>query len=88
MNGFGVGAAVAVGIEIGATIVSPELEFSQVAMLMLVYGMFIGYYFAIWKIALSGVRISSFSPFAESKRRSSDLLVRLLHLIFSRNRSS
>jgi hypothetical protein len=83
MNGFGVGAAVAVGIEIGATIVSPELELIQVLMLMTVYGLFIGYIFAIWRMALSGVHLSSFA----SGLRSSALVFRFLRTIFSRGRS-
>jgi hypothetical protein len=87
MNGFGVGAATAVGIEIGATIVSPELDLNLVLMLMLLYGGIIGYAFAIWKIALKGARLSAFSPFAESRRRSSELLSQLVHLFFSRDRS-
>lgn len=84
MNGFGVGAAIAVGIEIGARIVSPELEFSQVLKLMVVYGAFIGYYFAIWQIALDGVRLSAF---ARGGRLSSALVVRFLRTLFSRGRS-
>jgi hypothetical protein len=56
MNGFAVGAAVAVGIEVGATHVSPELYFSQVLMLMLFYGAIFGFVFHIYKMAFSGVR--------------------------------
>jgi hypothetical protein len=84
MNGFGVGAAIAIGIEIGATIVSPELELIQVLMLMTVYGLFAGYIFAIWRMALSGVHLSSF---AGGGRRSSALVVRFLRTLFSRGRS-
>ncbi|HUS82483.1 MAG TPA: hypothetical protein VM013_04405 [Dehalococcoidia bacterium] len=87
MNGFGVGAAIAVGVEIGATIVSPELDLNYVLMLMVLYGAFIGYIFAIWKIALKGVHLSAFSPFAESRRRSSEFFSRLVHLFFFRSRS-
>jgi hypothetical protein len=57
MNGFYVGAAVAVGIEIGSTIVSPELELSQVLMLMLVIGAIIGFVFHLYKMAFSGTRL-------------------------------
>jgi hypothetical protein len=84
MNGFGVGAAVAVGIEIGATIVSPDLDFVYVLMLMLLYGMFTGYIFAIWRIALSGVRLPSF---AGGGLRSSATVFRFLRTLFSRGRS-
>jgi hypothetical protein len=56
MNGFVVGAAVAVGIEVGATIVSPDLYFSQVLMLMVVFGAIFGFVFHIYKMAFSGVR--------------------------------
>ena len=84
MNGFGVGAAIAVGVEIGAMIVSPELEFSYVLMLMVLYGAFIGYMFAIWRIALNGVHLSSF---AGGGRRSSAVVLRFLRTLFSRDRS-
>ena len=80
MNGFGVGAAVAVGIEIGATIVSPQIELIPLLMLMTVYGLFIGYIFAIWRIALSGVRLPSF---AGGRLRSSALVFRFLRTLFS-----
>jgi len=83
MNGFGVGAAVAIGIEIGATIVSPQLELVQVLMLMTVYGLFIGYIFAIWRMALSGVRLSSFA----GGLRSSSIVFKFLRTLFSRGRS-
>ncbi len=56
MNGFVVGAAVAIGIEIGATIVSPELELSQVLMLMVFLGATFGFVFHLYKMAFSGVR--------------------------------
>lgn len=56
MNGFGVGAAVAIGIEIGATRVSPELGFSDVLMLMFLFGAIIGYIFQLWRMALTGAR--------------------------------
>jgi hypothetical protein len=55
MNGLGVGTAVAVGIEIGARIISPELYFSQVLMIMVLYGAIFGYIFHIYKMALSRV---------------------------------
>ena len=84
MSGFGVGAAVAVGIEIGATIVDPDLNFNYTLMLMLIYGGIIGYIFAVWRIALNGVHLSSF---AGGKRRSSELFVKILQVLFSRNRS-
>jgi len=57
MNGFHVGAAVAIGIEIGATIVSPELELSQVLMLMVFIGAVIGFVFHLYKMAFSGTRL-------------------------------
>jgi len=84
MNGFGVGAAVAIGIEIGATRVSPELGFAPVVMLMVVYGAFSGYIFQIWKMALEGVHLSAF---ADGGRRSSGQVLRFLRAIFSRDRS-
>jgi hypothetical protein len=83
MNGFGVGAAIAIGIEIGARIVSPELELIQVLMLMTVYGLFIGYIFAIWRMALSGVHLPSF---AGGGLRSSTIVFRFLRTLFSRGR--
>lgn len=55
MNGLWVGTAVAVGIEIGATIVSPDLYFSQVLMLMVLYGAIFGFVFHLWQVALSDV---------------------------------
>ena len=85
MNGFGVGAAIAIGIEIGATRVSPELSFTYVAMLMLVYGMFIGYIFQVWQMALNGIHLSAF---ADGSRRSSGHVIKFLRAFFSRNRSS
>jgi len=84
MNGFGVGAAIAVGVEIGATIVSPELELSYVLMIMILYGAFIGYVFQVWRIALNGVHLSSF---AGGGRRSSAVVLRFLRTLFSRDRS-
>ncbi|MCJ7491949.1 MAG: hypothetical protein MUP15_07350 [Dehalococcoidia bacterium] len=85
MNGFGVGAAIAIGIEIGATIVSPELDFVYVLMLMLLYGMFTGYIFAIWRIALNGIHLPAF---ADGGRRSPGHVIKFLRAFFSRNRSS
>jgi len=85
MNGFGVGAAIAIGIEIGATIVSPELELIQVLMLMTVYGLFAGYIFAIWRMALNGIHLSAF---ADGGRRSPGHVIKFLRAFFSRNRSS
>jgi len=84
MNGFGVGAAAAVGFEIGARIVSPELDLNRLLMLMVVYGAFIGYIFEIWRIALTGVDLSSF---AGRGRRSSALVLRFLRTLFLRDRS-
>ncbi|MGA2285932.1 MAG: hypothetical protein ABSG55_06660 [Dehalococcoidia bacterium] len=57
MNGFGVGAAVAIGIEIGATHVSPEFNFSQVLMLMVFFGAIFGFVFHLYKMAFSGSRL-------------------------------
>ncbi|MGD0765994.1 MAG: hypothetical protein ABR978_06780 [Dehalococcoidia bacterium] len=57
MNGFGVGASVAVGIEIGARLVTPDLYFSQVLMVMLLYGSIIGLMFHFVQWALQGVRL-------------------------------
>jgi hypothetical protein len=79
-----VGAAIGVGFEIGATIVSPEVELNHVLMLMVVYGAFIGYIFEIWRIALNGVDLSFF---AGRGRRSSALVFRFLRTLFSRGRS-
>ena len=85
MNAFGVGAALAVGVEISATIASPELDFTYAAMLMVVYGMFIGYIFQVWSMALHGIRLSAFT---HGGRRSSDVVLKFLRAFFSRNRSS
>jgi hypothetical protein len=57
MNGFYVGTAAAIGIEIGSTIVSPELELSQVLMLMVFYGAIFGFVFHLYKMAFSGSRL-------------------------------
>ena len=84
MNGFGVGAAIAVGVEIGAMIVSPEMEFNHLLMLMVLYGAFAGYIFQVWRIALNGVHLSSF---AGGGRRSSAVVLRFLRTLFSRDRS-
>jgi hypothetical protein len=84
MNGFGVGAAVAVGFEIGATIVSPEIGLNPLLMLMLLAGAFIGYIFEIWRIALAGLDLSSL---AGRGRRSSALVLRFLRTFFWRSRS-
>jgi len=57
MNGFGVAAAVAVGIEIVALVMTPELTFDQVLILMLFHGAVIGFAFQLWKMALDGVHL-------------------------------
>jgi len=84
MNGFGVGAAVAIGVEIGATIVEPNLDLNYVLMFMIVYGAFIGYIFQVWRMALTGVSLASF---AGRGRRSSAVVLRFLRTLFSRGRS-
>ena len=84
MNGFGVGAAVAVGIEIGTRIICPEANLTYVLMMMVLYGAFIGYVFEIWRIALKGARLPSL---ATGGRRSSAVVIRFLRAILLRGRS-